>query len=331
VDRPELFFAFTSFLYPATIYRYDVNTLKIEVFKKPSVDFDPSLYAAEQIFYFSKDGTRIPMFVVHRRGLELNGNNPVYLTGYGGFNISITPAFSTSYLTWIEKGGVCAVPNLRGGGEYGREWHEAGMREHKQNVFDDFVAAAQRLIELKYTSAGKIAITGASNGGLLVGAVLTQHPELYGAAVAEVGVLDMLRFQKFTIGWAWESDYGSSDTADGFKTLIKYSPLQNIVEGKCYPPTLVATGDHDDRVLPGHSFKFAAALQAAQGCDNPVLIRIASKAGHGSGKPITKVIDEQSDALAFMWNAVSGNRKLQSRPATTTAHGDAPSEKQVNR
>ena len=331
VDRPELFFAFTSFLYPATIYRYDVNTLKIEVFKKPSVDFDPSLYAAEQIFYSSKDGTRIPMFVVHRKGLELNGNSPVYLTGYGGFNISITPSFSTSYLTWIEKGGVCAVPNLRGGGEYGREWHEAGMREHKQNVFDDFVAAAQRLIELKYTSAGKIAITGASNGGLLVGAVLTQHPELYGAAVAEVGVLDMLRFQKFTIGWAWESDYGSSDTADGFKTLIKYSPLQNIVEGKCYPPTLVATGDHDDRVLPGHSFKFAAALQAAQGCDNPVLIRIESKAGHGSGKPITKVIDEQSDALAFMWNAVSGNRKLQSRPATTTAHGDAPSEKQVNR
>ena len=325
VDRPELFFAFTSFLYPATIYRYDVITSKIEVFKKPNVDFDPSFYVTEQIFYSSKDGTRIPMFVVHRKGLELNGNNPVYLTGYGGFNISITPSFSTSYLTWIEKGGVCAVPNLRGGGEYGREWHEAGMKEHKQNVFDDFVAAAQRLIELHYTSVGKIAISGASNGGLLVGAALTQHPELFGAAVPEVGVLDMLRFQKFTIGWAWESDYGSSDTAEGFKTLIKYSPLQNVVEGKCYPPTLVVTGDHDDRVLPGHSFKFAATLQAAQGCDSPVLIRIESKAGHGSGKPITKVIDEQADALAFMWNAVSSDRN-----AATSAHGDTGSEKQTS-
>ena len=305
VDRSELFFAFTSFLYPATIYRYDVNTSQIEVFKKPSVDFEPSSYLTEQIFYSSRDGTRIPMFIVHKKGLELNGNNPAYLTGYGGFNISITPAFSASYLTWIEKGGVCAVPNLRGGGEYGREWHEAGMREHKQNVFDDFVAAAQSLIELKFTSAGKIAMIGASNGGLLVGAALTQHPELFGAAVPQVGVLDMLRFQKFTIGWAWESDYGSSNTADGFKTLIKYSPLQNIVEGKCYPPTLITTGDHDDRVLPGHSFKFAATLQAAQGCDHPILIRIDSKAGHGSGKPIAKVIDEQADALAFMWNAVS--------------------------
>jgi prolyl oligopeptidase len=315
VDRPELFYSFTSFLYPATIYRCDVNTLRIEVFKKPSVDFDPAAYETKQIFYSSKDGTRVPMFLVYGKALKLEGNNPVYLTGYGGFNISITPSFSTSYLSWIEKGGVCAVPNLRGGGEYGREWHEAGTKEQKQNVFDDFVAAAQTLINLKYTSAGKIAIAGGSNGGLLIGAALTQHPELFGAAVPQVGVLDMLRYQKFTIGWAWQSDYGSSDTAGGFRYLIKYSPLQNIVEGKCYPSTLITTGDHDDRVLPGHSFKFAATLQAAQGCGNPILIRIDSKAGHGSGKPMAKIIDEQSDVLAFMWNAVAGAEKLQQRTA----------------
>ena len=238
------------------------------------------------------------------KGLKLEGNNPVFLTGYGGFNISMTPSFSASCAIWIEKGGVFALPNLRGGGEYGREWHESGIKEHKQNVFDDFIAAAQALIDGKYTNAKKIAIVGGSNGGLLVGAALTQRPDLFGAAVAEVGVLDMLRFHKFTIGWAWESDYGSSDTPDGFQYLIKYSPLQNIKPGTCYPPTLVTTGDHDDRVVPGHSFKFAATLQAAQGCPNPVLIRIETKAGHGSGKPISKVIEEQSDILAFMWNAV---------------------------
>jgi prolyl oligopeptidase len=214
----------------------------------------------------------------------------------------------------MEKGGIFALPNLRGGGEYGREWHEAGTKERKQNVFDDFIAAAQTLIKSKYTSAGKIAIAGGSNGGLLVGAALTQHPELFGAAVSQVGVLDMLRFQKFTIGWAWQFDYGSSETAASFKYLIKYSPLHNIVEGKCYPPTLITTADHDDRVFPAHSFKFAAALQAAQGCSNPVLIRIDSKAGHGSGKPITKIIEEQADVLSFMWNAVAGTDSLGFEP-----------------
>jgi prolyl oligopeptidase len=303
-DRPQLFYSFTSFLYPSTIYRYDVGTGENVVFQKPNVNFDPDRYETKQMFYPSKDGTKVPMFIVSRKGLKLEGNNPVFLTGYGGFNISMTPSFSASCAIWIEKGGVFALPNLRGGGEYGREWHESGIKEHKQNVFDDFTSAAQALIDGKYTNAKKIAIVGGSNGGLLIGASLTQRPDLFGAAVAEVGVLDMLRFHKFTIGWAWESDYGSSDTRDGFDYLIKYSPLQNVKPGTCYPPTLVTTGDHDDRVVPGHSFKFAATLQAAQGCSNPVLIRIETKAGHGSGKPISKVIEEQSDILAFMWNAV---------------------------
>jgi prolyl oligopeptidase len=303
-DRPQLFYSFTSFLYPLTIYRYDVETGENVVFQKPNVNFDPDRYETKQIFYASKDGTKVPMFIVSRKGLKLEGNNPVFLTGYGGFNISMTPSFSASCAIWIEKGGVFALPNLRGGGEYGREWHESGIKEHKQNVFDDFISAAQALIDAKYTNAKKIAIVGGSNGGLLIGAALTQRPDLFGAAVPEVGVLDMLRFHKFTIGWAWESDYGSSDTRDGFEYLIKYSPLQNIKPGTCYPPTLVTTGDHDDRVVPGHSFKFAATLQAAQGCANPILIRIETKAGHGSGKPISKVIEEQSDILAFMWNAV---------------------------
>jgi prolyl oligopeptidase len=303
-DSPELFYLFTSFLYPSTIYHYDVSTGQSTVFKKPNVDFDPDRYETKQIFYLSKDGAKIPMFIVSKKGLQLDGNNPVYLTGYGGFNISMKPSFTASYASWIQKGGIFALPNLRGGGEYGRGWHEAGMKEHKQNVFDDFIAAAQALIELKYTKAGKIAIVGASNGGLLIGAALTQRPDLFGAAVSEVGVLDMLRFQKFTIGWAWQSDYGSSDTPEGFNYLIRYSPLQNIKKGTCYPPTLVTTGEHDDRVVPGHSFKFTATLQAAQGCVNPVLIRIETKAGHGSGKPISQIIDEQSDILAFIWNAI---------------------------
>ena len=303
-DRPELFYSFTSFLYPPTIYRYDVSTGQNTVFQKPNVNFDPDLYETKQIFYASKDGTKIPMFIVAHKGLKLDGNNPVCLTGYGGFNISMTPSFRGTCVSWIEKGGVYALPNLRGGGEYGREWHEAGIKEHKQNVFDDFLSAAQALIDAKYTNAKKIAIVGGSNGGLLIGAALTQRPDLFGAAVSEVGLLDMLRFQKFTIGSAWESDYGSSDTSDGFHYLVKYSPLQNIHKGTCYPPTLLTTGDHDDRVVPGHSFKFTATLQAAQGCANPVLIRIETKAGHGPGEPINKVIDEQSDVLAFMWNAV---------------------------
>ncbi len=303
-SRSELFYQFTSFTYPTTIYRYDVETGENSVFKKPNLNFDSSLYVTRQMFYKSKDGTKIPMFIVSRKGLALDGNNPVYLTGYGGFNISMTPSFSAVYMSWVEKGGVLALPNLRGGGEYGREWHEAGIKEKKQNVFDDFIAAAEALIKEKYTNPRKISIVGGSNGGLLVGAVLTQRPDLFGAAVPEVGVLDMLRFHKFTIGWAWQSDYGSSDTPEGFAYLIKYSPLQNIKPGTCYPPTLITTGDHDDRVVPGHSFKFAATLQAAQGCANPVLIRIETKAGHGGGKPISKIVDEQSDVLAFMWDSV---------------------------
>jgi prolyl oligopeptidase len=301
-DRPELFYAFTSFLYPTTIFKYDVQTGKNVVFRKPSLDIDADDYVTEQIFYHSKDGTRVPMFIVRRKDCKLDGKNQVYLTGYGGFNISMKPFFSASYFTWVQKGGVFAQPNLRGGGEYGRAWHEAGTRERKQNVFDDFIAAAETLIKLKYTNPKQLSITGKSNGGLLVGACLTQRPDLFGAAVPGVGVLDMLRFQKFTVGYAWISDYGSSDNPEDFKYLIKYSPLQNIHPGTCYPPTLITTADHDDRVVPGHSFKFTATLQAAQACDNPVLIRIDTKAGHGGGKPLAKAVDEAADVMAFMWD-----------------------------
>jgi prolyl oligopeptidase len=307
-DRPELFYSFTSFLCPSTIYRYDVQTGENSVFQKPNVDFDSDRYETKQIFYPSKDGTKVPMFIVGQKGLRLDGKNPVLLTGYGGFNISSTPSFEALYTSWIEKGGVFALPNLRGGGEYGREWHEAGIKEHKQNVFDDFLSAAQTLIDAKYTEARKIAIEGRSNGGLLIGAALTQRPDLFGAAVVQVGVLDMLRFHKFTIGWAWESDYGSSDTPEGFQYLFKYSPLHHIKEGACYPPILVTTGDHDDRVVPGHSFKFVATLQAAQQCANPVLIRIETKAGHGAGKSISNTIAEESEVLAFLWNATNWTR-----------------------
>ena len=300
--RSEVFYAFTSFLYPTTIYRYDVDTHRNEVFRKPTVDFSVEDYETRQIFYQSKDGTRIPMFVVCRKDLKLDGSNPVFLTGYGGFNVSLTPSFSTTVITWLQKGGVFAQPNLRGGGEYGREWHLAGTREHKQNVFDDFIAAAETLIDQKYTSKQHLAITGGSNGGLLIGAVMTQRPDLFAAAVPQVGVMDMLRFQKFTGGFAWVSDYGSSDNSDDFKFLLKYSPLHNLKSGVCYPPTLITTGDHDDRVVPGHSFKFAVTLQADQGCDKPVLIRIDTNAGHGGGKPLSKQIEERADILAFMWD-----------------------------
>ena len=302
--RSEVFYAFTSFLYPTTIYRYDVDTHRNEVFRKPTVDFSVDDYETRQIFYQSKDGTRIPMFVVCRKDLKLDGSNPVFLTGYGGFNISLTPNFSASVLAWLQKGGVFAQPNLRGGGEYGREWHLAGTREHKQNVFDDFIAAAETLIDQKYTSKQHLAITGGSNGGLLVGAVMTQRPDMFAACVPQVGVMDMLRFQKFTGGFAWVSDYGSPDNPDEFKYLLKYSPLHNLKAGVCYPPTLITTGDHDDRVVPGHSFKFAATLQADQGCDKPVLIRIDTNAGHGGGKPLSKQIDERADILAFMWDHI---------------------------
>ena len=296
----ETFYSFTGFTTPTTIYRYDMTTGKSTVFRQPKVDFNPADFETKQVFYTSKDGTKVPMFITHKKGLKLDGNNPTYLYGYGGFNISMSPAFSVGNLVWMEMGGVYAQPNLRGGGEYGEEWHQQGMKSKKQNVFDDFIAAAQWLIDNKYTSTPKLAIGGGSNGGLLVGAALTQRPDLFGAALPAVGVMDMLRFQKFTIGWAWVSDYGSSDNADEFKALYAYSPLHNIKPGTSYPPTLVTTADHDDRVWPGHSFKFAAALQAAQAGSAPVLIRIETKAGHGAGKPTTKIIEDIADRFAFL-------------------------------
>ena len=296
----EMFYAFTSFLYPTTIFRYDFKSGATSVFKAPTIDFDPSRFETKQVFYTSKDGTRVPMFITYKKGLTLDGSNPTYLYGYGGFNISLTPSFSVAMLVWLEMGGVYAVPNLRGGGEYGEEWHQGGMHEKKQNVFDDFIAAAEYLIAQRYTSPAKLAIAGGSNGGLLVGAVITQHPELFGAALPAVGVMDMLRFHKFTIGWAWVTDYGSADSAAQFPYLYKYSPLHNIRAGTRYPATLVTTADHDDRVVPGHSFKFTAALQAAQAGSQPVLIEIETKAGHGAGKPTSKLIEEQADRLAFL-------------------------------
>jgi len=296
----EMFYAFTSFLYPTTIFRYDFKSGATSVFKAPTIDFDPSRYETKQVFYTSKDGTRVPMFITYKKGLTLDGSNPTYLYGYGGFNISLTPSFSVAMLVWLEMGGVYAVPNLRGGGEYGEEWHQGGMHEKKQNVFDDFIAAAEYLIAQRYTSPAKLAIAGGSNGGLLVGAAMTQRPELFGAALPAVGVMDMLRFHKFTIGWAWVTDYGSADSAAQFPYLYKYSPLHNIRAGTRYPATLVTTADHDDRVVPGHSFKFTATLQAAQAGPQPVLIEIETKAGHGAGKPTSKLIEEQGDRMAFL-------------------------------
>ena len=296
----EMFYAFTSFLYPTTIFRYDFKSGATSVFKAPTIDFDPSGYETKQVFYASKDGTRVPMFITHKKGLALDGSNPTMLYGYGGFNISLTPSFSVSNLVWLERGGVYAVPNLRGGGEYGEEWHQAGMLDRKQNVFDDFIAAAEYLIAQRYTSTPKLAIAGGSNGGLLVGAAMTQRPDLFGAALPAVGVMDMLRFHKFTIGWAWVTDYGSADSASQFPYLYKYSPLHNIRPGTKYPATLVTTADHDDRVVPGHSFKFTATLQAAQAGPAPVLIEIETKAGHGAGKPTSKIIEEQADRMAFL-------------------------------
>ena len=296
----EMFYAFTSFLYPTTIFRYDFKSGATSVFKAPTIDFDPSRFETKQVFYTSKDGTRVPMFITYKKGLTLDGSNPTYLYGYGGFNISLTPSFSVAMLVWLEMGGVYAVPNLRGGGEYGEEWHQGGMHEKKQNVFDDFIAAAEYLMAQRYTSPAKLAIAGGSNGGLLVGAAMTQRPELFGAALPAVGVMDMLRFHKFTIGWAWVTDYGSADSAAQFPYLYKYSPLHNIRAGTRYPATLVTTADHDDRVVPGHSFKFTATLQAAQAGSQPVLIEIETKAGHGAGKPTSKLIEEQADRMAFL-------------------------------
>ncbi|MFC0170433.1 prolyl oligopeptidase family protein [Pseudoduganella danionis] len=300
----ETFYSYTSFTTPTTIYRHDLKTNKSSVYRQPRVDFDPSAFEVRQEFYTSRDGTRVPMFIVAKKGLKHDGSNPTYLYGYGGFNISLTPAFSVANLAWLEMGGVYVVPNLRGGGEYGEAWHAAGTKLQKQNVFDDFIGAAEWLIEHKITTPAKLAIGGGSNGGLLVGATMTQRPELFAAAIPQVGVLDMLRFHKFTIGWAWTSDYGSSDNPDEFKALLKYSPLHNLKQGGCYPATMITTADHDDRVVPAHSFKFAAAAQAAQGGAAPILIRIDSKAGHGAGKPTSKQIDEVTDRWGFLSRAL---------------------------
>jgi prolyl oligopeptidase len=303
-DAKETFYSFTGFTTPTITYRYDLKTGKSEVFRKPDVDFRPDDYETKQIFYSSRDGTRVPMFVTHRKGLKLDGSNPTLLYGYGGFNISLTPAFAPGRIAWLELGGVVAIPNLRGGGEYGRDWHEAGMKGRKQNVFDDFIAAAERLIADGYTRPDKLAISGGSNGGLLVGACLTQRPDLFGAALPDVGVMDMLRFHKFTIGWAWVSEYGSADNESDFDTLYKYSPLHALKKGTKYPATLITTADHDDRVVPAHSFKFAAALQAAQAGDAPTLIRIETSAGHGAGTPTSKQIDKLADQYAFLIRAL---------------------------
>ena len=301
-DESETFFAYTDFTTPTAVHRYDLKTGKASLWKAPKVDFDPAGYETEQVFYTSKDGTKVPMFIVHKKGLAKDGSAPTLLYGYGGFNIPLTPAFGVSTVVWLEMGGVYAVANLRGGGEYGEEWHQAGVKTRKQNVFDDFIAAAEWLVDNKYTSAAKLAIEGGSNGGLLVGAVMTQRPELFGAALPAVGVMDMLRYHKFTIGWAWADDYGSSDDPELFKTLYAYSPYHQLLrqKGVHYPPTLVTTADHDDRVVPGHSFKFAAALQAAQAGAAPVLIRVDVRAGHGAGKPTSKLIETRADIFAFL-------------------------------
>ncbi len=296
----ETFYSFTSFTTPATIYRYDAGASRSTFFRHPRLPFNPDEFETNQVFYSSRDGTRVPMFLVYRKGLKRDGANATYLFGYGGFNIAITPAFSPSNMLWLELGGLWAVANLRGGGEYGREWHEAGMKLNKQNVFDDFVAAAEWLIRERYTSRERLAIGGRSNGGLLVGACLTQRPDLFAAALPAVGVMDMLRFDRFTIGWAWVSDYGSSADAAEFRALLAYSPLHNIKHGTSYPATWITTADHDDRVVPGHSFKFGAALQAAQAGAAPVLMRIDTRAGHGSGKPTTKLIEEAADMWTFL-------------------------------
>jgi prolyl oligopeptidase len=296
----ETFYAFSSFAVPPSIYRYDLITGQSTLLQQAKVDFNPSDYETKQVFYSSKDGTKVPMFICHRRGLKLDANNPTLLYGYGGFNIPLTPTFSISRLGWMEMGGVFAMPNLRGGGEYGEDWHKAGTKLNKQNVFDDFIAAAEWLIENKYTNPEKLAIQGGSNGGLLVGACMTQRPDLFGACLPAVGVMDMLRFPEFTIGRYWCDDYGTPTNADEFKALRAYSPYHNLTPGTAYPATMITTADTDDRVVPGHSFKFAAALQQAHVGDKPVLIRIETRAGHGAGKPTEKVIEEVADQWAFL-------------------------------
>jgi prolyl oligopeptidase len=303
--EPATFYSYASFTTPTVLYRYVPATNVATVFRTPRLPYDPALYETDQVFATSKDGTRVPIFVVHRKGLRKDGMTPTYLYGYGGFNIPITPTFDPATLEWMEMGGIYAVATLRGGGEYGKEWHEAGMKEKKQNVFDDFMGAARFLVSSGFTRPDRLAIGGHSNGGLLVGACLTQHPELFGAALPGVGVMDMLRYQRYTIGWAWADEYGTSDDPVSLKTLLAYSPLHNVRPGTRYPATLITTADHDDRVVPAHSFKFAAALQAAQAGDAPILIRIETRAGHGSGTPTGKLVEEQADRWAFLVRALA--------------------------
>ena len=307
-DDQDTFYTFTNYVTPSTIYRYDIASGKSTIYRQPDVDFDPSDYQTQQHFIPSKDGTKIPLFITSKRGLRHDGSHPTILYGYGGFDISLTPGFSVSNLVWLEMGGVYVVANLRGGGEYGSDWHESGMQENKQNVFDDFISCAEWLIDEKITSTQNLAIRGGSNGGLLVGACMTQRPELFGAALPAVGVMDMLRYHRFTIGWAWVSEFGSADDKQQFETLIKYSPLHNLKNKTRYPATLVTTADHDDRVVPGHSFKFAAQLQHAHRGREPVLIRIESSAGHGAGTPTTKRIQAAADMWAFLTHVLKYDR-----------------------
>ncbi|MEJ6720204.1 MAG: prolyl oligopeptidase family serine peptidase [Akkermansiaceae bacterium] len=308
-DQNETFFYFTSFTTPGAIYRYDVKTNTQVLFKSPKTQFNPEEYQSKQIFATSKDGTKVPMFVVHKKDLKLDGKNPTLLYAYGGFNISLRPSYSPATIAWLDMDGVYVMANLRGGGEYGEEWHEAGMKLKKQNVFDDFIACAEHLVATNYTSSSKLAIAGGSNGGLLVGACMVQRPDLYGACLPAVGVMDMLRFHKFTIGWAWQAEYGKPDDPTDFKNLLRYSPYHNLKPAK-YPATLVITSDHDDRVVPSHSFKFAAALQAAQQGPAPSLIRIESKAGHGAGTPTSKRIEAIVDKYSFLTRALGFQIKL---------------------
>ncbi|WP_211302035.1 prolyl oligopeptidase family serine peptidase [Chitinophaga niastensis] len=302
-EDKEIFYSYTSFVTPPTVYKYDISSGTSSLYNKAAVKFNPEDYETKQVFFHSKDGASVPMFLSYKKGIKPDGNNPVLIYGYGGFNIAQTPGFSVSNLYFMEQGGIYAVVALRGGSEYGEAWHKAGMLDKKQNVFNDFIGAAEHLIQTKYTNPAKIAIRGGSNGGLLVGACMTQRPELFKVALPAVGVMDMLRFQKFTIGWAWAVEYGSSDNADQFKYLVKYSPLHNLKPGTSYPATLITTADHDDRVVPAHSFKFAATLQACNAGPNPTLIRIETQAGHGAGKPTSKLIDEAADIWAFtMYN-----------------------------
>lgn len=299
-DDEDVYFSFTNYVTPSTIYKYDLDSGDSEIYQKPEIDFDPEDYESEQIFYKSKDGTEIPMLITYKKGVKRDRDNPTILYGYGGFNISMTPSFSIQNAAWLEEGGVYAVPNIRGGGEYGQKWHKAGTKLKKQNVFDDFIAAAEYLIDKNYTSSDYLAINGGSNGGLLVGATMTQRPDLMKVALPDVGVLDMLRYNKFTAGAGWAYDYGTAEDSQAmFKYLYDYSPVHNVEKGKEYPATLVTTGDHDDRVVPAHSFKFTSELQDKQAGDNPVLIRIQTNAGHGAGKPTDMIIQQYADSFAF--------------------------------